>query len=258
MNKKISVIIPTYKEPEYLDLCIKSAISGQSNKNQIIVIVDGFYDLNKSVLDKYKGEIDVIVLDENQGLPRATNIGVYNASHDTVLIVNDDNVFPINWDEKLNLVTGGRIHRTVYSPNQIEPNPSIFPWFHIKNFGATIDDFSLSEFQSKESSEISKWAFDECGSTLPILMSKSEYISIGGWDENYPTNGVVADWDFFLKCKNLGFSFVRTYNCHFYHFAQIATGNQRYESERQGHEYARYKWGSYIKSNPITNEKYID
>ena len=46
----ISVIIPTYKEPDALDLCLKSAIEGQSNKNQIIVVVDGFYDLNKEVL----------------------------------------------------------------------------------------------------------------------------------------------------------------------------------------------------------------
>ena len=45
----ISVIIPTYKEPDALDLCLKSAIEGQYNKNQIIVVVDGFYDLNKKI-----------------------------------------------------------------------------------------------------------------------------------------------------------------------------------------------------------------
>ena len=43
----ISVIIPTYKSPEMLDLCLESAIEGQSEKNQIIVVVDGYYDLNK-------------------------------------------------------------------------------------------------------------------------------------------------------------------------------------------------------------------
>jgi glycosyltransferase involved in cell wall biosynthesis len=41
----ISVIIPTYKEPDVLDLCLRSAIEGQQNKNQIIVVVDGFYDI---------------------------------------------------------------------------------------------------------------------------------------------------------------------------------------------------------------------
>ena len=45
----ISVIIPTYKEPEYLDLCLKSCIEGQVNNNEIIVVVDGFYDVNTSL-----------------------------------------------------------------------------------------------------------------------------------------------------------------------------------------------------------------
>ena len=89
----ISVIIPTYKEPDYLDLCLQSAIKNQNEQNEIIVVVDGFYDLNKSVLNKYQDNINVLDLGENQGLSVATNWGVYNASNDYVLIVNDDNVF---------------------------------------------------------------------------------------------------------------------------------------------------------------------
>ena len=60
----ISVIIPTYKSPEALDLCLQSAIEGQRNKNQIIVVVDGFYDLNKEVLEKWNQHIDVLNLEE--------------------------------------------------------------------------------------------------------------------------------------------------------------------------------------------------
>ena len=44
--------------PEYLDLCLQSAIQGQDNENQIIVVVDGYYDLNKEVLEKHKDSID--------------------------------------------------------------------------------------------------------------------------------------------------------------------------------------------------------
>ena len=78
----ISVIIPTYKSPDALDLCLKSAITGQRNKNQIIVVVDGFYDLNKDVLERWKHSIDILNLEINQGLCRGTNLGVYNAKHD--------------------------------------------------------------------------------------------------------------------------------------------------------------------------------
>jgi len=106
----ISVIIPTYKEPEVLDLCLRSAIEGQTNKNQIIVVIDGYYDLNKEILEKYKDDIDVLDLGENQGLCRATNLGVYNAQYDKILIVNDDNVFPYEWDKAL---------QTAYTPNSV-------------------------------------------------------------------------------------------------------------------------------------------
>ena len=41
----ISVVIPTYKSPEYLDWCLHSCIEGQVyDTNEIIVIVDGHYE----------------------------------------------------------------------------------------------------------------------------------------------------------------------------------------------------------------------
>jgi hypothetical protein len=88
-------------------------------------------------------------------------------------------------------------------------------------------------------------------------MSKIDYLKVGGWDENYE-QGMVADWDFFLKCQLSGMKMLRTYNCHFYHFASISVnGDKRMQAEVNGHEYAKYKWGSYIKSCPQNNLKYI-
>jgi hypothetical protein len=88
-------------------------------------------------------------------------------------------------------------------------------------------------------------------------MSKLDYLKVGGWDENYE-QGMVADWDFFLKCQLSGMSMLRTYECHFYHFASISVnGDKRIQAEVNGHEYAKYKWGSNIKHNPLNNLKYI-
>jgi len=249
----ISVIIPTYKSPEILDLCLQSCIEGQTNKNQIIVVVDGFYDLNKEVLEKWAGYIDVLNLEQNVGLCRGTNLGVYNAQYDKILIVNDDNVFPLNWDTHLEK---DYIKNSVLSPNQIEPYPSIFPQFCIKDLGKSIDTFNLKNFQEYEKTLNDK-IVDETGSTLPIFMSKIDYLKIGGWDENYEL-GMVADWDFFLKCQLSGLKMLRTYNCHFYHFASVSTnGEKRQKAERNGHEYAKYKWGSFIKHNINNNLKFL-
>jgi GT2 family glycosyltransferase len=237
-----------------LDLCLESAITGQSEKNQIIVVVDGYYDLNKEVLKKWEDSIEILNLEENVGLCKGTNLGVYNASSDEILIVNDDNVFPKNWDKNLKYWNLQNNH--LITPNQIEPLPSMFMQFNIKDLGKTYKELDLAEFWEYEQS-ISKKQMDIAGSTLPIYMKKQDYIRIGGWDENFEL-GMVADWDFFLKCNLSNIGLTRVYNCHFYHFASIsANGEKRQIAEQNGHEYAKYKWGSYIKHNTQTNQKFI-
>ena len=55
---------------------------------------------------------------------------------------------------------------------------------------------------------------------------------------------------------------IRTYNCHFYYFVSLTTASpekkeQRKQSGQNGYEYAKYKWGSYIKHNKENNIKFI-
>jgi GT2 family glycosyltransferase len=257
----ISVIIPTYKTPLALDLCLQSAIEGQQNKNQIIVVVDGFYDINKDVLKKWSEYIEILNLEENVGTCRGTNLGVFNAKYNKILIVNDDNVFPQNWDHILEKEWK---EGCVISPNQIEPYPSIFPQFHIYDLGKSVETFDLKSF----------WAYEqgfsyknknktETGSTFPIFMDKYDFLKIGGFAEDYPSpSGFVADWEFFMKCQMNGFKMIRTFNCHFYHFVSLSTKTpEQIEISKQYeincHEYAKYKWGSYIHHDSITNLKFI-
>jgi glycosyltransferase involved in cell wall biosynthesis len=254
----ISVIIPTYKTPQALDICLKSAVEGQKNKNQIIVVVDGFYNINKEVLDNYKDNIEVLNLEENVGTVRATNLGVYNAVHDKIFIVNDDNVFPMEWDIRLEKAYQPN---SVLTPNQIEPNPSMFKQFIHENLGP-VDTFDIDLFWEREKLYSGNLT-DDNGSTFPFLINKYDYLKIGGIPEDYPSpSGFVADWDFFLKCKLSGMKMLRTYNCHFYHFVSLSAKtpeqiNQARQYEADCHEYAKYKWGTYIKHNPKNNDKYL-
>ena len=197
-NKKISVVIPTFDSVDSLDLCLKSCIEGcyAPNDIEIIVVVDGTYDINKDIIKKYENQIKTLILPENVGLCRSTNLGVYNASNELILIVNDDNVFPYYWDKEL---LKDYTPNSVISPNQIEPTPSIFPQFHIKDCGRDPKTFSLENYWKYE--EPLRGLFpDETGSTLPIFMSILDYLRLGGWDESFP-GGWVVDFEFFLKCR---------------------------------------------------------
>lgn len=255
----ISVIIPTYKSPDSLDLCIKSAIESQTNLNEIIVVVDGTYNINRDVLAKYNKYISILNLESNVGTCRATNLGVYNSTNEKILIVNDDNVFPKNWDQKLE---NSFEENCLVTPNQIEPYDSWFRQFAIVDLGRTPVDFDLEKFW-KTSETISKDLKNNSGSTFPIFICKKDFLRVGGFDESYPSQaGYVADWDFFLKCELSGMKMIRDYNLHFYHFVSVSSKSEEQKEkseleEQLCHQYFEYKWGEKAQHNSITNSKMI-
>jgi len=256
----ISVIIPTYKAPGSLDLCLTSIIQGQSEKNQIIVVVDGTYYINQYVLEKHGDDILILNLETNVGTCRATNLGVYNSTHNKILIANDDNVFPKNWDDKLEKSFE---ENSVITPNQIEPSPSMFRQFVINDLGRIPDSFDLEKFW-EFSEMISKSVKDDSGSTFPIFISKKDFLKVGGFDESYPSQaGYVADWDFFLKCELSGMKMSRDYSAHFYHFVSVSAKSvEQIDTSKMEehicHEYFNYKWEQPAQHNPITNSKMLE
>ena len=251
----ISVIIPTYRNPKYLDLCLQSILTGQKNNNQIIVIVDGFAEESEEVLSKYKG-IDVIRFPENQGFQSALNIGVWAAENEKIFIVNDDNVFPIAWDVRL---------EEQYSPdkvvtvNQIEPTgPGMFN-FPVVDCGKTVETFDVDMFQSAET-RLSKNLTTPDGSIFPFLLSKRWYMAVGGFDTFYNSPN-LCDWDFFAKLQLIPqIELVRTHHLHLYHFGSVATKkNSESDSFRMREQFAMeqyyYKWG-YPPFNGKNNLKF--
>jgi glycosyltransferase involved in cell wall biosynthesis len=257
----ISVIIPTYKSVDSFKLLLRSIVEGAYNLSsiQIIVVMDGHIQLYKDVLNEYSAHIDVLNMEQNVGLNRALNLAVSNAKYENILILNDDNVVSKHFDLRLQELE--LENKEVITPNQIEPFPSIFPQFIIKDLGRNPNTFDLEQFW-EYSNSISHDEWDHTGSTFPIYMKKLDYLAVGGFDEHYPTNGILADWDFFLKCKLMKFDFIRTYMTHIYHFVSLSVNDNsptldRTLAEADAFTYANYKWGTNIKSDSTNNSKYL-
>jgi glycosyltransferase involved in cell wall biosynthesis len=255
----ISVVIPTLRTPSALDLCLKSAVQGQNSFNEIIVVIDGDFESNKEICEKYKDQVKFVVLKNHVGTCKATNIGVYQSRHSNILIVNDDNVFPRNWDTILSKID---LSNTVLAPNQIEPYNSIFKQFDICDLGRHPDDFNLERFWNYEES-IRKDTLENTGSTFPIYIDKHNFLRCGGFDSDYPSpSGFVADWEFFMICEMNGLSMMRTYQCYFYHFVSITAKSpekiqQSQIYEQNCHLYFKYKWGQLAQHNPENNSKLL-
>ena len=240
----ISLIIPTYRNPNYLDICLKSAIEGQTTNNEIIVVVDGYVDESQIVLNKYKDKIKVLSLDENRGMQTALNLGVFNASNEKILIINDDNVLCPEWD----IIASEVKEHSVLTINQIEPTgPGIFN-FPVKDLGKTPEQFDYRGFIEYEKTlRQDKITID--GGIFPFAIYKKQYMIVGGFDTMYQSP-FICDWDFFLKLDLNNIGMIRTHKGHFYHFGSAATKNRTdgdqikfKASEQPAAEVFMYKWG---------------
>jgi glycosyltransferase involved in cell wall biosynthesis len=239
----ISIIIPTYRNPKYLDICLQSAIEQADSVNEIIVAVDGFIEESQAVLDKYSSHISVLNLGQNQGMQMALNLGVMNASNETIFIVNDDNVFCSGFDTVIKDLLGPK---HVLTLNQIEPTgPGMFH-FPVKDFGRNPEEFKYEEFiEFEKTLKEDKITLD--GGIFPFAMSKKDYMIVGGFDTMYKSP-FICDWDFFLKLDLNNLEFSRTHKAHLYHFGSTATkngneGDKFKASEHPAKSVFKYKWG---------------
>ena len=97
-----------------------------------------------------------------------------------------------------------------------------------------------------------------------IYVTKTNYNKVGGFDTDYPDNsGLVADWDFFLKCELNNLKMVRTYQPMFYHFVSLTQKKTPEEEKKSSmaeqacHGYFKFKWGQPAQHNPQNNSKLL-
>lgn len=238
----LSVIIPSYRNPKYLDLCLQSLVDGQTNQNEIIVVIDGFAEENADVIKNHPA-VWFMTFEENQGMQSAINYGVWNATHEKILIINDDNVFPPGWDTRIE----AQYHpNTIMTINQIEPTgPGMFQ-FPVADCGQTVETFDMQKFIEAEK-QLSKNLVTPDGNIFPFLINKRWYMAVGGFDTFYNSPN-ACDWDFFAKLELIpGIGYARIHHVLLYHFGSVSTKkNAESDSFRQREKYAmdqyQYKW----------------
>ena len=91
--KQISIIIPTYKRPERLNLTLKSLCQQSYSKEdfEVIVINDGCDHKTKEVVDAYTTNINIqMILGKGKGPATAKNQALPLAKGDILLFLDDD------------------------------------------------------------------------------------------------------------------------------------------------------------------------
>ena len=86
---KISVIIPAYKQEQYLPDAIESCLTQLVKPDEIIVVDDGSPDRTAEIAAKYPVKL---IRQVNKGLASARNAGIMNATGDWILPLDSDDI----------------------------------------------------------------------------------------------------------------------------------------------------------------------
>lgn len=255
----ITVIVPTYRNPKYLDLCLKSVTENKVlDSTQIIAVVDGYVEESQAVMVKYP-TVGFLPFEQNMGMQYAINAGVMQAETEYVFVINDDNVFPTRWDERLtDSIKKIKDERFVITVNQIEPTgPGMFN-FPVMALGQSVDTFLYEQFLDNETKLASQQITSD-GHIFPFVIKKKHFMAMGGLDTFYNSPN-ICDWDFFLKLELLDFTFPRIHSLHLYHFGSVSTKKNAEsatfrEKEQAAIEQYMWKWGASPYNEYGTNNK---
>jgi glycosyltransferase involved in cell wall biosynthesis len=93
MSSKVSIILPTYNQAEYLPAALDSIFAQTYPDYEVVVVNDGSTDDTAGVLARYQREHEfTVITQENQGLPRALNTGFAQAHGDYLTWTSSDNI----------------------------------------------------------------------------------------------------------------------------------------------------------------------
>ena len=104
--KKCDIVIPVYKSPEWVKLCIYSVFENTDLKilNKVYLINDCDDELTTNCLEnlsKKYSKIEILTNEKNLGFIGSTNRGMKNSTADYVLLLNTDCIITKGTIEKL-------------------------------------------------------------------------------------------------------------------------------------------------------------
>jgi glycosyltransferase involved in cell wall biosynthesis len=213
----ISIIIPTFNNLKYLELCIKSLEKNSHFKNQILLHInegsDGTIEYAKKKKITFTHSIN------NDGLCIGCNRIAKKSSHDYILYSHDDMYFLPNWDLiLLNKVKTLKTKNFYLSSIMINGDPNLNGHLNlhagdkVENFD---ENFLLNNYKKLEHNDFegSTWA--------PHLIHKDLWNKVGGFSEEF-SPGIGSDPDLNMKLWQLG---VRIFKCigksKVYHFGSV-------------------------------------
>lgn len=243
-SAKFSILIPSWNNLPYLQLCINSIRKNSSFKHQVIVHVNEGRDGTLEWI-KNQPDIDYSRSDSNIGVCYALNTCRSLAVTDYIVYMNDDMYACPGWDKVLYDEVQAIGHKYFFlSSTAIEPGAP-GKYSIAKDFGRDINSFEEEKLlQQYQDFPLGDWM----GATWPPnIVHKDIWDLIGGYSIEF-SPGMYSDPDFSMKLWQTGVRLFKGVSAsRVYHFGSKSVSRIK---KNKGYYAFINKWG--ITSSTLT------
>ena len=244
---KCDIIIPVYKAPEWVKLCVYALFVNTDPKliNKVYLINDCDDPFTTNCLTnlktKYGNKITVKQNQKNLGFVKTVNSGLELSSADCVLLLNSDCLLAKNTIGKL--------------MNHLEKNPKIGLICPLASNAANItipmpEGWSYTQIDKLLEQHFSGQNFDACTIVGNCLMISRQCLNkVGKLDEAYGT-GYGEETDYQFKAMSKGFKAKVAIDTYVFHKAEASFGNSKEKQARlqKNRDLFFSRWGEQYKS----------
>jgi glycosyltransferase involved in cell wall biosynthesis len=196
----VSVVIPTYERPKFLDGAITTALDQTYDDIEVIVVDDGStQQYAQSITDTYSDRVKLVRHNNNMGLSASRNTGVKNSTGDYIAFLDDDD----------------RWHQTKISRQMSSIKRKNKAGLATCLVAAVTPE---GEFVHCEADAPSGDCAEELlidntiGTPSRVLVRRSAFNDVGGFDESLATK---QDWDFYMRlCQDWTVAAVKDHLCY--------------------------------------------
>lgn len=230
MNKKVSVIIPTYKRSNFLERAVESVLCQTYKNIEIIVVDDNNPDSThrirtENIMMTYKdnNRVKYIKNKKNMGGALARNEGVFSSEGDYITFLDDDDIYlPEKIDVQLKYMLENK-------------KDMCFTNVRIHNSNNILIDYREHKYiQSESNVDLLRYhIMHHLTPTATYMFKKTELVKIGGFDD------VEVGQEFILMLKaieaglNIGYLPVANVIQYLHDGKRISVGENKIEKERE-------------------------
>ena len=236
-NPFFSILIPSWNNLPYLNLCISSIRKNSTVPFQLIVHLNESNDGSKEWVEA-QGDIAFSYTQKNVGVCYAMNAMRELAQAEYLLYLNDDMYVLPGWDAELkNEIESCGTKKFFFSSTMIEPRAQSACSIEAE-FGTNISNFQEDKLlKAYRQFEFKDWQ----GSTWPPnVVHKDLWDLVGGYSIEF-SPGMYSDPDFSMKLWNQGVRLFKGLgSSRVYHFGSISV--KRVKQNRGYYQFIRH-WG---------------